>query len=155
MQITQHNDQDALPIDCDGVRRFCIEILNFFEISTDEFILHFISEEKTKVLHGLFFGDTDTTDCMSFPIDGASQRTDGTTHTLGECFINPKEAIAYCKLDPYKELSRYIVHCILHCTGLCDKTSKEKSAMRLLEDNALHHAEMKKVLLSNPHPLYT
>ncbi len=154
-QITQHNNQNALHIDSDAVRCFCIEMLRFFKLTTDELIIHFISVDRTKVLHGLFFNDTTTTDCMTFPIDGVTKKESGILHTLGECFINPEEAIQFLPEDPYRELSRYIIHCILHCAGHCDETDVEQDAMRLLEDEALSHAEMKKVLLSNPHPLYT
>jgi len=154
-QITQHNSQNALHIDSDAVRCFCVEILRFFNLSTDELIVHFISVDRTKLLHGLYFNDTSTTDCMTFPIDGTSKKEDGILHTLGECFINPQEAVEFLPDDPYRELSRYIIHCILHCMGYCDGTESEQDRMRLLEDEALVHAEKKKVLLSNPHPLYT
>nr|MCH9811946.1 hypothetical protein [bacterium] len=72
--ITIHNQQKALPIDIDGVRLFAIEMLHYLEISTDEFIIHFITEEKTKFLHSLFFDDPTTTDCMTFPIDGTEEK---------------------------------------------------------------------------------
>ncbi len=153
-QITQYHNQNALPIDQDEVKRFTTEILNFFKIATDEIIIHFVSEEKIKVLHGLFFENTDTTDCISFPIDGLEVKQEGVHHTLGECFINPEEALNYSPENPYLELSRYIVHCILHFRGHTDETPKEKQAIHALEDLALDHAALKKVLLSNPHPLY-
>lgn len=125
-------------------------MLHFFSIQTDEVIIHFISEERTKLLHGLFFNDTTTTDCMSFPIDGSEKKREGIIHTLGECFINPLEAVLFDKDYPYTELSRYIIHCILHLSGYSDKTEKEKKEMTSLEDRGLKHALEKKVLLTNP-----
>ena len=152
LKISLYNDQNALPINIDEVRHFVIEILSFFKIKTNEIIIHFISEEKTKLLHGLFFNNTDTTDCMSFPIDGIEAVS---PHTLGECFINPKEALNYNKEFPYQELSRYIIHCILHLIGHEDQAVEDKLAMTALEDSGLNHAKEKKVLLTNPNPLYT
>ncbi len=153
-QIIQNNDQNALHIDSDEVRCFVLEVLAFFEIITDEVIIHFVSEEKIKILHGLFFNDTSTTDCISFPIDGKGKKVDGIVHTLGECFINPKEAISFLPENPYEEVSRYIIHCILHFIGYQDNTKKSKENMHNLEDMALSHVKSKKILLSNPHPLY-
>lgn len=92
---------------------------------------------------------------MSFPIDGCEEKKDGIHHTFGECFINPKEALLYDRKTPYEELSRYIVHCILHCNGLDDQTDSEKAVMREQENKALQFAKDKKVLLTNPDPLYT
>ena len=153
--VTQHNSQSALHINNDDVRCFALEVLRFFEIDTDEVIIHFVSEEKIKVLHGLFFSTTKTTDCISFPMDGNNKNISGSNHTLGECFINPQEAINYLPEDPYEELSRYIIHCILHFIGHEDYNEEDKKAMHNLENLALSHAKEKKVLLSNPHPLYT
>ena len=76
-------------------------------------------------------------------------------HTLGECFINPQEAINFLPSDPYHETGRYIIHCILHLIGYEDKTDEEKANMRKLEDEALDHLKSKKMLLSKPDPLYT
>lgn len=154
-KITQHNNQNALHIDSDAVRFFCVEMLHYLHLSTDELIVHFISVERTIFLHGLFFSDPTTTDCMTFPIDGTSIKEEGILHTIGECFINPQEAIHFLPENPYRELSRYIIHCILHLAGYCDDTQDQQDEMRHLEDLALEHAEKKKVLLSNPHPLYT
>ena len=154
-QITQYNDQNALHIDSDDVRCFILEVLAYFEIDTDEVIVHFVSEEKMKMLHGLFFNDLSTTDCISFPMEGKDKKEEGVLHTLGECFINPKEALNYNPENPYEEVSRYIIHCILHFIGHVDGTRKEKDAMHILENRALEHIKNQKVLLTNPHPLYT
>ena len=92
---------------------------------------------------------------MSFPIDGQEEKKEHLHHTFGECFINPKEALLYNENAPFEELSRYIVHCILHCKGLDDQTDTEKQIMREQEDKALSFAKQKKILLTNPDPLYT
>ncbi len=154
-QITLNNDQNALHIDNNDVKHFVLEVLSFFEVETDEVIIHFVSEERIKLLHGLFFNDTSTTDCISFPIDGKNKKLPEITHTLGECFINPKEAVFFLPENPYEEVCRYIIHCILHFIGYTDKTKKSKDIMHSLEDDALFHIKNKKLLLTNPHPLYT
>ena len=88
-------------------------------------------------------------------MDGASKKETGSSHTLGECFINPKEAINFLPKNPYEEVSRYIIHCILHFIAHEDDTEEKKKACMELENKALFHAKEKKVLLTNPHPLYT
>jgi ssRNA-specific RNase YbeY (16S rRNA maturation enzyme) len=90
---------------------------------------------------------------MSFPIDGLEGKKEGSVHTLGECFINPLEAALFDKTNPYTELSRLLIHCILHLSGHTDQTDAEKKAMRSLEDSGLKRAKEKKVLLTNPRPL--
>ena len=142
-------------IEEDAVRLFSIEMLSYLEVNTDEWIVHFITEERTKFLHALFFNDPTTTDCMSFPIDGMEPKKEGLPHTFGECFVNPEEAKDYDQENPYTELSRYIIHCMLHCKGYEDDTQEKKQGMRALEDSAIKHARAKKVLLTNPNPLYT
>ncbi|MCH9621368.1 MAG: Endoribonuclease YbeY [Chlamydiia bacterium] len=153
-KVSINNSQDALSIDENQVKRFVLNILDHFNIETDEIIINFVSEDKIKVLHGLFFNTTETTDCITFPMDGQDKSEDE-THTLGECFINPKEALNYLPAAPYHELSRYIIHCILHLIGHEDKTDNQKEQMRKLEDKALDYLESKKMLLSKPDPLYT
>lgn len=148
-KVTQYNEQKALSIESDKIRLFVIEILEFFKITTDEIIIHFIDKEKISFLHGLYFSDSSTTDCISFPIDGNSEKKPETTHIIGECFINPEEALGYAPQAPYQELSRYIVHCILHFIGYKDQTSLEKAKIREMEDSALSHAKSKKIFLSN------
>lgn len=154
-QITQNNNQNTLHIDSDCVRCFILEVLRFFRIQTDEVIINFISEDKMKLLHGLFFNNTETTDCISFPMEGTTEKKPGVLHILGECFINPQEAVNYNPEKPYEEVSRYIIHCILHFIGYKDYTKKDKDEMHILENKALNHTKKKKVLLTNPLPLYT
>nr|MCH9811603.1 hypothetical protein [bacterium] len=57
--------------------------------------------------------------------------------------------------ETFTELSRYIIHCMLHCKGYKDETVTEKKLIRAEEDKAIKHALEKKVLLTNPNPLYT
>lgn len=151
--VIVNNSQGALPINENQVKRFVLEVLSFFKISTDEILINFVSEDKIKILHGLFFNNTETTDCITFPMDSPEEEKE--SHTLGECFVNPQEAINYLPKAPYHELSRYVIHCILHLIGHEDKTASEKQNMRELEDQALEALDKKKMLLSKPDPLYT
>ena len=97
-------------------------LLKELRISTDEVIFHFVSERKICQLHKEFFNDPASTDCITFPIDPPDAEKSA-SHVLGEAFICPLTALTYAKLhksDPYEELCRYIIHCILHLIGYTD-----------------------------------
>lgn len=110
-------------------------LLKELKISTDEIILHFVSEKKITLLHKKFFNDPSLTDCITFPMD-SPQRNKKSFHLLGEAFICPKTAIEYSKrfrIDPLEELHRYIVHCILHLIGYDDIQVNQRARMKRKE----------------------
>lgn len=90
-------------------------------------------------LHDKFFNDPTPTDCISFPVD---------EEYLGEVFVCPQVAIDYAKkrkLNPYEELSLYVIHGLLHCFGYDDiepadrrvMRKKEKSCMAIIKEQDL------------------
>ena len=121
------------------------------EISTDEIILHFVTEPKICLLHKDYFNDPSSTDCITFPIDAPEDKKN-MHHVLGEVFICPKTALAYSKrlgIDPYEELYRYVVHCILHLIGYDDIQPADRAKMKRKERACLK--ELKEAgLVKNP-----
>ena len=114
-------------------------MLKELKISTDEIIIHFVSEAKISRLHKKYFNDPSPTDCITFPLD-SPQDKNNTHHILGEAFICPKTAHDYSKrlgIDPYEELYRYLVHCILHLIGYDDIQAADRAKMKRKERTCL------------------
>lgn len=109
-------------------------LLKDLKISTDEVILHFVSEDTISKLHKKFFNDPSVTDCITFPVDQADARQ--SYHVLGECFICPKTAISQAMrhdVTTKEELYRYVVHCLLHLIGYDDTNPKDRARMKRKE----------------------
>lgn len=118
-------------------------LLEEFKISTDEVSFHFVTERKICKLHDEFFDDPSPTDCITFPLDPPRKkagRAVGQIHILGEAFICPKTALTCSKrlgIDPYEELYRYVIHCLLHLIGYTDTGSVERAKMKRKEKSCL------------------
>jgi probable rRNA maturation factor len=138
-KITLYNSQRDLPLSIRKVRKAISFLLRELKIFTDEIIFHFVSKKKIAFLHKEFFNDPSPTDCITFPIDSPKEHKES-FHLLGEAFICPKTAIEYSKrhrIDPIKELHRYIVHCILHLIGYDDIQADQRARMKRKEESYL------------------
>ncbi len=139
LKISIHNTQRDLPLSAPHVRKVVSFLFNALKISTDEIIIHFVSEAKICRLHKDYFNDPSSTDCITFPLDSPLHQKK-TDRILGEAFICPKTALTYAKrlrIDPYEELYRYLVHCILHMIGYDDIHPNERAKMKRKERTCL------------------
>jgi probable rRNA maturation factor len=121
------------------VRKAVSFLLADLKIVTDEVIIHFVTESKIRSLHKEYFNDPATTDCITFPIEPSKKKGES-YHILGEAFICPRTALNYAKrhgVDPYEELYRYIVHCLLHLIGYNDLEPAERAKMKRKEKSCL------------------
>lgn len=149
MKVLCTNAQDALSIDEFQVERLVQTFLSWKEVVCNEMSIHFVSKEKISELHESYFQDPSPTDCISFPIDSPDE-DDGGYKILGEIFVCPEIAIEYAQkhhLSPFKEVSLYIIHGLLHLLGYDDQDPKSKSIMRDEEKAAISYLEQKGVLL--------
>jgi probable rRNA maturation factor len=108
------------------VKRIVAALSEKLSLQLPEISIYFVSKQKIAQLHDEFFDDPTPTDCITFP--------------HGEIFICPAVAVEYAKmhlLNPHKELTLYIVHCLLHLTGQGDTTPAERRTMRRKERAAL------------------
>ena len=147
-KITLFNSQRNLPLSLIRVKKAVLFLLENLKISTDEVIIHFVTESKIRMLHKEYFNDPTSTDCITFPIDPPNNKQ-STFHTLGEAFICPKTAINYAKsheINSYEELYRYISHCLLHLIGYDDLKPTERAKMKKKEKDCLKHLYLAKHL---------
>ena len=71
-------------------------------------------------LHRDYFNDSSPTDCISFPIDNPVPEN---YSLMGDVFVCPETALIYSekhKVNPYQEITLYIVHGLLHLMGYDD-----------------------------------
>ena len=113
----------------------------------------FITDRRMRQYNRRALGHDWVTDVLSFRYDGEP--------VIGEILIAPSQARAYAKAHgiPYdEELSRYVVHGLLHWKGHDDATPTQQRCMRMMEDNLLSHcwrrlrAQGKRRLAQSPQP---
>ncbi len=135
MKVLISDRQKDLPVKHE---RHKLEMLSFLVLAAekqpfDEVALHFVSAPVICKMHNEFFGDPTITDCISFPMDKESQA--GFCY-LGDVFVCPKQALLYAEengQDPYREITLYIVHGLLHLIGYDDIDAKDRTIMRAKE----------------------
>lgn len=131
LSIDVYNSQKTLSLSRSAVKKMVQQLLDHFELKTEGLAIHFVTPQKIADLHLQFFNDPSPTDCITFPID---------PEFLGEIFICPEVALNYVankKIDPYVEVSRYLVHGFLHLLGYDDQDTKAKRKMRQKENQFL------------------
>ncbi len=149
MNVHTINSQSALTILPENVERLVKSFLKWKNIHTDEVTIHFIDKEEITRLHDEHFQDPTHTDCISFPIDSPEEEGSG-YFVLGEIFICPEVGIEYAKKngdDPYREVSLYLIHGLLHLLGFDDQDEESLSIMRAQETSAMISLEKNKELL--------
>jgi len=144
VEISVLNLQESLSISTCQVQDLVREVIDLEGLQVDEVALHFVPASIICDLHKQYFDDPTPTDCISFPV---SSDTDDSEeyNTLGDVFVCTDVAIAYARshnLDPYEELSLYIVHGLLHLIGYDDISEEDCSEMRAAE--ARHMENLKK-----------
>jgi probable rRNA maturation factor len=145
MIVTVYNTQKDLPISVANVKLMVPFLLRTLEISTDEVIIHFVSQKAISEIHAEFFDDPSPTDCISFPIDPPQNHNTTSKHQiLGEVFVCPKIALQYAKsknLDPHQETTLYLIHGLLHLLGYDDIAPSARRKMRQMEQKCLKICE--------------
>ncbi len=149
MAITLFNQQRDLPISTESVERVVSFLLEILKINCDEILLYFVTKRKISQTHKIYFNDPSPTDCISFPLDQPKSKRSGYT-ILGEIFICPKIAIEYGKnhdLNAYEEVTRYLVHGLLHLVGFDDIIPEERSKMQRKENRCMKLLISKGILI--------
>lgn len=150
VRVVCYISQNDLLVSSFSVQVLVRQVLSFKKTFCTEVICHLVDRQTICTLHKDFFDDSHPTDCISFPIDPPSPFPTKDC-LLGEIFICPQVAIEYAqkhRLDPYKELSLYLVHGLLHLLGYEDLTREDRTVMRQEEKDCLCYLEENNGLLS-------
>lgn len=135
MKVLVSDRQKDLPIAHESykLQRIAMLILDAEKQQCDELSFHFVTAPVICRLHKKFFNDPTITDCVTFPMD---LDPSGGFCYLGDVFVCPKQALIYAKEnkgDPYKEVTLYVVHGLLHLLGYDDITAEDRKRMRVKE----------------------
>lgn len=147
MKIRVYNRQRVLAVKPQQVRALVGLALSALHCAADEVAIHLVSTAKITALHSEYFRLPTPTDCISFPIPTDSGDP---YQLLGDVFVCPETAVRYAAshgLNPYEELSLYILHGLLHLVGYEDETPLAKRRMRRAEKRLLRLAKASQLLL--------
>ena len=103
-------------------------------------------------MHKDFFPDDSPTDCITHPIDDAADFDPIYLDPiyLGDVFVCPKTAICFSAkkgIDPYKEVTLYILHGLLHLIGYDDVDPLERKKMKKAEKNYMNLLDKQGLIL--------
>ena len=133
MLVTVVNAQREAPVDVVRMRLLARRAVRRLRIrARGTFSITFIDSRRIKTLNRRFLQHNRITDVLSFRYDGEL--------VVGEVLIAPRAAQRYAKthgLSYTEELSRYIVHGLLHWLGHEDRTNAQQRAMRIRENRLL------------------
>ena len=141
------NNQKDLSLPEDIVKVIASEVVAFEGVTFDEAAIHFVDEPTICALHKRYFDDPTPTDCISFPMDNATEEG---YKVLGEIFVCPKAALTYAeehKNSPYEETTLYVVHGLLHLMGYDDMNEADRAKMRDAEDRHMRNLKNKGLIL--------
>jgi len=98
-------------------------------------------------LHGEAFGDSSSTDCMSFPLAQGPEAQGPGDPFLGDVVVCPHVAR---QRDPsiYRELTLYLVHGLLHLMGYDDQRQEDRAVMERRQFAHLAWLESNKKLIT-------
>lgn len=140
-KVYVYNRQKDVSICLRSVKKLVICCLQYWEIITDQVCIYFLEDEALAHLHNEVFSDPSLTDTITLPMD--SPQSPASPHILGEAFISPRAAQRFLKHRAndadilYEEISRYVIHSLLHMIGYGDQTPEERKKMRVKENQTL------------------
>lgn len=147
MKIVIHDTQKDLSISKISIENLVFALCKELNVKSDEIIINFVTHERIEYLHEEFFDDPSPTDCITFPIDGCTKKSDN-YHIIGEVFVCPKTALNVNPKNAYQETSLYLIHTILHLIGYEDTEDNLKSIMELKQNHLMNLIKSKNLLLT-------
>ena len=154
MTVTVTNAQQERPVRLDRMARVATRAVRALRIRTrGTLTITFLSRRQIRAFNRRFLRHDRPTDVLSFrytdhargskfEVRGSCPQpsTLNPEPIVGEIFIAPALARTYARrhgLSYEEELSRYVVHGILHWLGHEDRTPSEQQRVRALEDDLL------------------
>ncbi len=135
MTLRVTNAQREVRVNLSRMRRLSGCAVRHLKIrSPGVFSITFIDSKRMQALNRQFKKHDRLTDVLCFRYDGEP--------VVGDVLIAPKQAKTYAEENNIaytEELSRYVVHGILHWLGFEDRTRAEARDMRLREEVVLRH----------------
>ncbi len=123
------NRQRKLKLDTDKIRQIARKILDSENVNKSTGInIMFVRDSLIQKFNLQYFNKNNPTDVISFPdID-----PDELNNSAGDIIISVDRALEFSSensININEELTRYIIHGILHCLGYEDTTPEKKRIM--------------------------
>ena len=133
MTVTVRNEQRTAPVNVTHMARLARGAVRRLRIrARGTLAITFIDGRRMRALNQRFLHHHRTTDVLSFRYHGEP--------IVGDIVISPAAARTYARangLGYANELSRYIVHGLLHWIGHQDRSPAQQRKMRAMEDQLL------------------
>jgi probable rRNA maturation factor len=123
---------------CDETKRTAEYVLNI-EGKNAEISIVFVGDEMIRDLNKSYLHHNDITDVISFPLEEQDDRIEG------EVYICIEQAVRQARefgVSLSNEVSRLVIHGILHLMGYDDAAPDEKSVMSDKEDRYLKELQI-------------
>ncbi len=141
MNVCITNAQHTDPVNTARIRRLVRDAARQLAIRTrGRLDITFLDARRMQGINKQFLRQNRSTDVLSFRYDAAPLAPGNGRPIVGEIFIAPSQAQAYAKrhgLSYAEELSRYVVHGLLHWLGEEDRTPAQQRRMRRLENDII------------------
>ncbi len=147
VEVSLYDHQKDMSIKPDQVPEIVTQVVANENQTAHEASVYFITDDEMRAMHLTHFNDPSPTDCISFPMDDSNEKH---YRVLGEVFVCPKTALLYAKKhqqDPYRELTLYLVHGLLHLMGYDDIEEEDRLKMRQAEARQMELLEKSGYLL--------
>ena len=134
LKIRVSNLSREARIDKKTVKKIAVFVLRKNKIRNALIDITFVSNRRIRTLNKLYMNRNRATDVLSFILEEKS--ISGKKKLIGDVYISSEEArknASRFKANFRKELFLYVIHGTLHLLGFGDKTAKEKSKIRKLE----------------------
>lgn len=131
MTIYFKNKQKSMTVQWPSVKMLARFVLSQLDIDDVEVGIIFVDNNRIRRLHSEYFNQDSSTDVISFPMD-ASPIAEGAPVLFGDIVVSAEKALEYARqhnIDPYSELSLYVIHGLLHLAGYDDIDISERKKM--------------------------
>ena len=177
MIVSVTNAQHQTPVDMTAMTRLARRAIRRLRIRTrGTLAITFIDDRRMRALNKRFKRHDWVTDVLSFRYDGSPttclrppkagrparrrphsiwMQPPAARQVVGEILIAPRQAKAYARHQGVayrQELSRYVVHGLLHWLGHDDRTNIQQRTMRIREDRLLAQCRRKLPITKSQSP---
>jgi probable rRNA maturation factor len=141
MPVFVADEQDAVPVDADNLRRLADAVLADQRVpAAMEVSVLFVDRATMAALNARHMGHDGPTDVLAFPVDLPGETPGGEPAILGDVVVCPDVTVQQAGErgeDPHRELELLVVHGILHLLGHDHAEDSQRAAMFALTDRLL------------------
>lgn len=125
----------------------CVKVLLKYLNEKRDFSIHFVTKDEIHILNKEYRGNDDSTDILTFRFQDGEEFPFSDNNDLGDMFISYEDmldnTLTY-SVDEKEELSRLLLHGILHLEGLDHKTNDtNKEEMLIKQESILKELKIK------------